>query len=31
MIRMYKKYTGLNPSAFFDKVSIESNYVFMSL
>jgi AraC-like DNA-binding protein len=31
MIRMYKKYTGLNPSAFFNKVSIESNYVFMSL
>ena len=31
MIRMYKKYTGLNPTAFFDKVSIESNYVFISL
>lgn len=31
MIRMYKKYTGLNPSAFFDKVTIDSNYVFLSL
>lgn len=31
MVRMYKKYTGLNPSSFFDKVSVESNYVFMSL
>jgi AraC-like DNA-binding protein len=31
MIRMYKKYTGLNPSAFFNKISVEGNYVFMSL
>ncbi len=31
MIRMYKKYTGLNPSTFFDKVTIDSNYVFLSL
>jgi len=31
MIRMYKKYTGLNPSSFFDKVSIEGKYVFLSL
>jgi AraC-like DNA-binding protein len=31
MIRMYKKYTGLNPSAFFDKVTVDSNYVFLSL
>ena len=31
MVRMYKKYTGLNPSAFFDKVTVDSNYVFLSL
>jgi AraC-like DNA-binding protein len=31
MIRMYKKYTGLNPSSFFDKVSIDGKYVFLSL
>ena len=31
MIRMYKKYTGLNPSSFFDKVSVEGNYVSLSL
>ena len=31
MIRMYKKYTGLNPSAFFKKVTVDSNYVFLSL
>jgi hypothetical protein len=31
MVRMYKKYTGLNPSAFFDKVVIEGNYVFIAL
>jgi len=28
---MYKKYTGLNPSTFFNKVSMESNYVFVAL
>lgn len=31
MVRMYKKYTGLNPSAFFEKVTVDSNYVFLSL
>jgi AraC-like DNA-binding protein len=31
MVRMYKKYTGLNPSAFFEKVTVDSNYVFVSL
>jgi AraC-like DNA-binding protein len=31
MIRMYKKYTGLNPSTFFDKVVMEGNYVFIAL
>lgn len=31
MIRMYKKYTGLNPSAFFDKLSVEGNYVYVTL
>ncbi|HYK43601.1 MAG TPA: AraC family transcriptional regulator, partial [Parafilimonas sp.] len=31
MIRMYRKYTGLNPSSFFDKVSVEGNYVSLSL
>jgi AraC-like DNA-binding protein len=31
MARMYKKYTGLNPSSFFDKVSIEGKYVSLSL
>lgn len=31
MVRMYKKYTGLNPSSFFDKVAVEANYVYISL
>ena len=31
MVRMYKKYTGLNPSSFFDKVSVEGKYVSLSL
>ena len=31
MIRMYKKYTGLNPSAFFNRLSVEGNYVYVAL
>lgn len=31
MIRMYQKYTGLNPTLFFDKVSVEGKYVYLSL
>lgn len=31
MIRMYRKFTGLNPTAFFNQVSVESNYVFIAL
>lgn len=31
MVRMYKKYTGHNPSAFFERVTVDTNYVFLSL
>ncbi|HEV7781191.1 MAG TPA: helix-turn-helix domain-containing protein [Chitinophagaceae bacterium] len=31
MVRTYRKYTGLNPSSFFDKITVESNYVFLAL
>jgi len=31
MVRMYKKYTGLNPSSFFERVAVEGHYVYISL
>ena len=31
MVRMYKKFTGLNPSTFFGKVAVEANYVYIAL
>jgi AraC-like DNA-binding protein len=31
MVRIYRKYTGLNPGSFFDKIAVEGNYVFMAL
>lgn len=31
MIRMYKKFTGLNPSAFFDKATFDDKYVLLLL
>ena len=31
MVRMYKKYTGLNPSSFFSQVAVEANYAYVPI